>query len=106
MEEDVRKIVLEISAYILKLAGFGDSLEENKKKALENIENGKAYIKFLELVKKQGGDVEYLNNIPKANFVVEVKSEEEGFVRVLDAEKIRKSILKSWCSEELQKKIK
>ncbi len=100
MEEDVREIVLEISAYILKLAGFGNSLEENKKKVLENIENGKAYKKFLELVEKQGGDIGYLNNIPRANFIVEVKAEEEGFVKMLDAEKIRKSIFKSWSSEE------
>ena len=106
MEEDIKEIVLQISAYILKLAGFGDFLEENKKKILENIENGKAYAKFLELVKKQGGDVDYLNNIPRAKFIVEVKSEEEGFVGMLDAEKIRKSIIKSWSSEELQKKIK
>ena len=56
MEEDVKNIVLTIASYILKFAGFGDDLEANKKKAMENIENGKAYKKFIELVGKQGGD--------------------------------------------------
>ena len=42
MEDDVKEIVLEIVAYILKLAGKGDNIEENKKKAIENIENRKS----------------------------------------------------------------
>ena len=42
MQEDVKAIVLEIVSYILKLAGLGDDLEENKKRALENIQNRKS----------------------------------------------------------------
>lgn len=42
MEDDVKEIVLEIVAYILKLARKGDNIEENKKKAIENIENRKS----------------------------------------------------------------
>lgn len=41
MEEDVKEIVLEISSYILKLAGVSESIEENKKKVSEVIENRK-----------------------------------------------------------------
>ena len=87
MEEDVKNIVLTIASYILKFAGVGDNLEENKKKAMENIENGKAYRKFVELVAKQGGDINYLTNIPKAKYICELKAEENGFVVDLDAEK-------------------
>ncbi len=42
MEEDVKDIVLEISSYILKLAGISEDLEENKKMVLENIQNRKS----------------------------------------------------------------
>ncbi len=42
METDVKEVVLELVSYILKLAGKGDDLEENKKKAIENIENRKS----------------------------------------------------------------
>jgi len=41
MQNDVKEVVLEIVAYILKLAGEGDNLEENKRIALREIENRK-----------------------------------------------------------------
>lgn len=88
MENDVKEVVLEIAANILKLAGLGEDLEENKKKAYENIENKKAYKKFLELVERQYGNIEYLNNIPKAKYIVPVKAKKSGYVYSLDAEKI------------------
>lgn len=87
MEEDVKEIVLEIASYILKLAGYSDNIEENKEKVISNIQNGKAYNKFLELVKIQGGDIKYLENIPKAKYVKEVKSDNSGYVTKLNAEK-------------------
>lgn len=85
MEEDVKEIVLTIASYMLQLAGQGESLEENKEKAICVIKNGKAYQKFLELIKKQKGDISYFDKIPKANYVIEVKAEEEGYVYQLDA---------------------
>lgn len=42
MEEDVKILVLEIASYIIKLAGLGDDIEENKKRVIENIENRKS----------------------------------------------------------------
>jgi len=54
MPEDVEEIVLALGSYIIKLAGEGDSTEENKKRILEVIENGKAYAKLLEVVAAQG----------------------------------------------------
>ena len=100
MEEDVKEIVLEISSYILKLAGLGEDIEENKKKVMENIENGLAYKKFIQLVEKQNGDVSYLENIPKAKQVISVKSDKLGVVNTLDAKKCRRSIFSIRCSEE------
>ncbi len=93
MEEDVKEIVKHISAIIMKMANMGDDLEENKKKVIENIENGKAYKKFVELVQKQGGDVNYLSNIEKAKNIVEIKSQEEGYIQELNAEIIGKSAI-------------
>ncbi len=89
MEDDVKEVVLEISSYILKLAGFGDDLEENKKKILENIQNGKAYEKFKELTSRQGGDINFLEDIPKAKYIEEIKAEKDGYINKLDAKKCR-----------------
>lgn len=91
--EDVAQVVLELGAYMIKLAGKGDNLEENKKAMLENIENGKAYNKFLELIENQNGDKSYIENtenFEKAKFIIPVYSEESGYISEIDAKEIGK----------------
>jgi len=100
MEEDVKEIVLEISSYILKLAGLGEDIEENKKRVMENIKNGLSYKKFTELIKKQNGDISYLDNIPKAKYIIPIKSEISGIVNTLNARKCRRSVFNIRRSEE------
>ena len=76
---------------MLYLAGKGENIEENKKKIEEQIQNGKAFEKFKELVQNQGGDVSYIEDItkfPKAKYEVEVKAELSGYIEKLDARKI------------------
>lgn len=93
MEEDVRDIVLELGSYMIKLAGKGDDIEQNKKNMLENIENGKAYNKFIELVENQGGDIEYIENTDKfrcAKHKIQVTSEKEGYVQRMQVENLGK----------------
>ena len=91
--KDVQDVVLELGAYMVKLVGKGDNIEENKNKLLVNINNGKAYNKFIELIKQQGGNIEYIKDIekfPKAPIVKEVLSIKEGFVEKINAEEIGK----------------
>ncbi len=93
MNEDVKDVVLELGAYILKLDGKGDNIEENKKAIEEVVANGKAYQRFLELVKNQGGDVTYIENtekFEKAKYKMEVRIEQEGYIRKLNAEEVGK----------------
>lgn len=93
MPEDLKQVVLELGAYMVKLAGKGENINENKEKLLGNIENGKAYNKFIELVQNQGGDIEYvrdINKFKKAEIIREVKSTNEGFVQEINAEEIGK----------------
>lgn len=93
MEEDVKEIVLCIASQIMKLAGKGDNLEQNKKIILENIQNGKAYEKFIQLVEKQYGDIKYLSNIEKAKYIVPVVAEKDGFIEKVNAEGIGRAAL-------------
>lgn len=93
MPEDLKQVVFELGSYMIKLAGKGDNLEENKSKMLENIENGKAYDKFLELVKQQGGDITYIENLekfPKANYIEPIYSEKDGYVQEIDSKEVGK----------------
>lgn len=88
MTEDIETIVTTIGAYIIKLSGNGDNIEENKLKIMENIKNKKAYNKFLELVSKQGGDVSFIENtekFEKAKYIIPLVAKEEGYISKLDA---------------------
>ncbi len=93
MEEDVKEVVLELGSYMIKLAGKGDNIEENKQKMIECIDSGAAYMKFLELVETQGGDVSYINdvsNFENAKFVYTVLSKKSGFIKSMKAAELGK----------------
>lgn len=91
MPEDVEKVVMELGAYIIKLAGKNEDLQENRKMIIRQIENGEAYKTLLNLVKAQGGDISYLEDttkFSKAKYILPVISEKEGYVKKVDAKKI------------------
>ena len=91
MPEDVKEVVLELGAYMVKLAGKGDNIEENKARLLKNIENGKAYEKFIQLVENQGGDSSYIkdtNQFPKASYIENVYSPKSGYIQSMNAKEV------------------
>lgn len=91
MKEDVKAIILELGSNMIKLAGKGDNIEENKKKIMEKINNGDALNKFKELVRNQGGDVSYIDDISKfkkAKYILPVISDKSEYVKAMDNEKI------------------
>lgn len=96
-QEDVKEVVLLLGANMIKLAGKGDNLEENKVKMLEQIENGEALSKFKELVVKQGGDISYIEDLekfPKAKYKLPVIATRRGIVNKLNAEEVGKIAMK------------
>lgn len=91
MPEDVKEVVLELGAYMIKLAGLGEDIEKNKQTMLEKIKTGESYRKFVELIENQGGDTTYLENtqkFEKANYILEVTAIKEGYVSKLPARDI------------------
>jgi len=93
MGNDVKEIVLNLGSYMLKLAGKGNDIKQNKESIMENIQNGKAYRKFLELIKSQNGDITYIENIEKfkkAKYKLDVVSENAGYVNKMKTEEIGK----------------
>ena len=95
MPEDVKEVVLELGAYMVKLAGKGDNIEENKARLLKNIENGKAYEKFIQLVENQGGNSSYIkdtNQFTKANYIENVYSQKSGYIQSMNAKEIGKIV--------------
>lgn len=91
MPEDLKQVVLELGAYMIKLANLGDNLNENKNNMLLNIKNGKAFNKLKELVKNQEGDITYLEDITKfekSNYIEKVIATKSGYIQDINAEKV------------------
>ena len=93
MPKDLKDVVFELGANMLKLAGFGEDLNKNKDMIIENIINGKAYEKLIQMVKNQGGDITYINDInkfEKAKYIIPVESKKNGIIKEINAEEVGK----------------
>lgn len=94
MPKDLKEVVLELGAYMMKFSDKGNYIEENKRKMIENIYNGKAYNKFLELVKNQGGDISYIEDtgkFQKAKYIKKVISKQSGYIHEINAKDVGKA---------------
>ena len=78
---DTRELSLVLSAEMLLLAGNVESFDEGYKKATQTLESGKAYEKFFETCRMQGGN---LYQLPKPTKFLEIKATENGFVQSFD----------------------
>ena len=91
--EDVKEVVLALGSSMLKLAGVEKDLEIAKKMLEENINNGKPYEKFLELVKNQDGDITYIadiDNLEETKYIEPIYSEKTGYIYGINAKEIGK----------------
>lgn len=69
----------------------GISLDGAKEQCEAAIENGSALKKLCDLVKAQGGDESYIKDeskFPLAKYKYEIKAEKDGYISLLEAEKI------------------
>ena len=107
MAEDVKEVVLELGSNMIKLAGKGNNLEENKAKMLENISNGLALEKLKELVSNQDGDVAFIENtskFKKAKYIMPVMLDEK-IEKMVNQGEIKKQdiVVKELNAEEIGK---
>jgi len=76
-----------LSGAMIYLGGKAASIKEGAEIAKEQINNGKAFDKFVEIVKLQGGDISYIlnpENYPKSKFIRKIKSEKIGYIKSID----------------------
>ena len=86
--KDLEEICLSSGAILLTQAELFKNTEDAKKALIENIKNGKAFEKFKEFVKAQGGDIDYIDHpekFPVSKNLFEIKSENEGYIKTIDA---------------------
>ena len=77
-------LCIELSSHMVSL-GLNISYEVAKKKVIENLENGNAYNKFLDLIKTQKGNID---SLPKSLNKYDIKSMTEGYLVNMDAYKL------------------
>lgn len=95
-EPDVVMVCGVLGAYMLKLAGVGESIVENMKLIQSKIDSGEGLAKFKELIGCQGGDVTVIENPEKlitTKFKVPVNSLDDGYVKSIEAKNIGQAVV-------------
>ena len=86
--KDLEEICLSSGAIILEQAQLYKDRKEARKALEECVKNGKAFEKFKEFVKAQGGDIDYIDHpekFPICKNIIEIKAESEGYIKTIDA---------------------
>ena len=79
--KDLTNLVIELASYMVSMAK-SITVEQAKQEVKENLNNGKAYNKFVELVESQEGNI---NDIKVSDNILSIKSNEEGYIKHIDA---------------------
>ncbi len=86
--KDLTELCIDSGAILLNQAKIFENEEDAKKALRENLNNGKAFNKFLEFVEAQGGDTNYIihpEKFPVASRVIPIYSIYEGYVKEINA---------------------
>lgn len=89
--KDLLELCLTLGSNMIVLANRAKTIEEAKSMLLDTIEKGTAIEKLKEFIKSQGGDetlVDCEEKLPKAEYIIPVISEKEGYVNKIHAENI------------------
>ncbi len=88
--KDIRSLIIVLGT-IMTSMGLGISFEEANKLVLNNLENGKAFEKFKEMISEQGGDLEKLE---VSDTVVSIKSKTTGFIKKIHTNELGEIVRK------------
>lgn len=89
--KDLLELCLTLGSNMVVLAKKAETVEEARDMLLKVIEDKSALKKLKEFVASQGGNPKQVDNaelLPKAKYIVEIKSEKEGYVSRIDSEHI------------------
>lgn len=90
-KNDLTELSLILAGAMIFLGKKSKSLEEGIEKAITILNSGKAFNKFLEIVKAQGGNISYLKNpekYPKSKYHKEIKLMNEGYLSFVNTYEI------------------
>jgi len=85
---DLMEVTYTLGGAMVMLGGKTKTVEEGITLCRDAVRSGKAWEKFVALVRRQGGDVafiEHTEKYPQSKFIVEVKSSSSGVINAIDA---------------------
>ncbi len=91
LPKDIEELVYELSGQLLIIGGKANNLPQAKLIVKEKIDNLEALNKFKKLIEYQGGDSNIINDynlLPQSKYNIEIKSDTEGYISFINAEKI------------------
>lgn len=103
--KDLKDVVFEIAAYMVKMAGCGDDIDENKIRIEKAITSRKAYDKFIQLIKAQGGHIYevYMDWIgmnldmpvlkDNVRYMKEIHAQKDGYIVSIDSKKVGEALV-------------
>lgn len=86
--EDVNQLSHLLSGAMIYLGDKASSIEEGIQISKQQIANGQAFQKWLDIVEEQGGDAEIIRNpekYPVSQFEFELKASRDGFISSIDS---------------------
>lgn len=89
--DDINEITIFLAGYMLTLAGVAKNIDEGKRRAEENLFNGKALDKFRKIVELQGGDVKIIDKpelLDVSDEVHRFKAKSSGYIKLMDTRAI------------------
>ncbi|TCZ75420.1 pyrimidine-nucleoside phosphorylase [Paenibacillus albiflavus] len=88
---DLHELCITLGSHMVLLAKHADNIDEARQILEEAITSGKALQKFKEFIEAQGGDSSIIDDpskLPAAKHIIEVKSQEDGYVSKIVADSI------------------
>ena len=91
----LKEIVLKLGMEIVRLAGVAGSTLSAKQTVQKQLQNGKAFNKFKEMIGSQGGDTSYIDDpdkFPKAKYIRKLPAPKRGYVHTINAGMIARGV--------------
>lgn len=85
--EDLNEVTFNLSGAMIYLGGKSGSIDEGINISKELVQNGKAFNKFVQMVKLQGGDINHLKHpekYPKSKYSENIYADNNGYLKTID----------------------
>lgn len=86
--DDIMKLSNLLSGTMIYLGGKADSIEEGIRISEQQIQNGEAFAKWLDIVEEQHGDTDLIRNpekYPETGHRFELKADQDGYINSMDS---------------------